>query len=93
MSTSEGKDSAPAVEADPTRGCLCGCGGQPKGRKSRYLQGHYSKHRSQLLQRLRVQADREAADELVRRGWLSRAAGTTEGGEALVRNGESKAAA
>ena len=33
--------SAGAEDTDaPTRGCLCGCGQAPRGRKSRFVQGH-----------------------------------------------------
>ncbi|MDP9363922.1 MAG: hypothetical protein M3Q10_06800 [Chloroflexota bacterium] len=90
--TSGSKTALSATREDAQHCCLCGCGGQPKGKKSRYVQGHDAKHRSQLLRQMRGHADRGAADELVRLAWLTPSAAATEIGEALVRNGESKAA-
>jgi hypothetical protein len=37
------------VEATAGRaGCLCGCGGFPKGKRSRYVPGHDARHASAL---------------------------------------------
>ena len=51
--------------------CLCGCGHYPK--HGIWLPGHDSIHKSRLLKRVRDNDDRDAADELVHRGWLSQA--------------------
>jgi hypothetical protein len=51
--------------------CVCGCGQQPSGKYRRFVIGHDSKHRSNLLRRVDEKADWNAANELVGLEWLT----------------------
>ncbi len=44
MSKTTSKPTKAAPEATDRPPCDCGCGGSPKGAKSRYLPGHDARH-------------------------------------------------
>lgn len=66
--------------------CQCGCGGIPK--TGLWLAGHNATHRSRLVNRVRYYADWDAADELIRRGWLDHVTTVAEMVEGLARQAE-----
>ena len=66
--------------------CLCGCNRYPK--RGVWWPGHDSTHKSRLMNRVRYYADWDAADELVRHGWLDSMAAVAEMVEGLARKAE-----
>ena len=63
--------------------CLCGCGGTTRG--GGFLPGHDGRLNGFLRNRIEWAADRDAADELVERGWLDRSEADTRVAEARQR--------